>query len=62
MKTLKPGLRSLLGLVLAAPLLLASGRVEAHGFEGLRPGKFVVRDQAVPVRLVFIGYERTEIE
>ena len=54
---------------MAIPLLLAPAPSAANDrdhagdrFRGLDPGQFVVREQVVPVRLVFIGYQRSQID
>ena len=50
-------------LLAAAALSLAlAATVDANGLRALKPGEFVVYDQSVPVDLVFIGYERNQID
>ena len=65
----RSSLLKLAGLLLAIPLLVAPAPSAAHDrdhhagrFRGLDPGKFVVREQVVPVRVVFIGYQRSQID
>jgi hypothetical protein len=58
-------LRSRLGqcVLYAVALSVAfAATVEANGLRALRPGEFVVHDQAVPVDLVFIGYDQDQID
>src|SRR5262245_36785632 len=50
-------------LLALLPMLAAAAAAEAHDdFRALQPGEFVVREQDVPVRLVFIGYGRDQVD
>jgi hypothetical protein len=43
-------------------LLAVVATADANGLQALRPGEFVVHRQEVPIDLVFIGYDRMQID
>ena len=56
---------AILGLASAAaaqPQQTQQKRHDHHELRALRPGEFVVREQVVPVNLVFIGYDHNQID
>jgi hypothetical protein len=56
--------RGIYTLILGLFCTIAPGAL-AHGgqrFEALQPGAFVTREHEVPVRIVFIGYDRQQID
>ena len=53
---------AILLLVAPAPSVANDWDNPGGRFHGLDPGQFIVREQVVPVRLVFIGYQRSQID
>ena len=51
-----------LALIFAAAAPHPASAAEAWAFEGLKPGKFVVHRQAVPIRVVLIGFEKGQVD
>ena len=50
-------------LLSAAVLILAIvATADANGLRALKPGQFVTHEQAVPIDLVFIGYDENQID
>ena len=51
-----------LALIFAAAAPHPASAAESWAFEGLKPGKFVVHRQAVPIRVVLIGFEKGQVD
>lgn len=60
MRQFRASLSHVIGALLLA--LMWTTSAEADSFRGLKPGAFEVLDQKVPVNVVFVGYERDDID
>jgi hypothetical protein len=57
-----PAFLAILAFAFAIAIPFATHATGSRNFEGLQPGRFVVHRQAVPIRIVLIGFKKNQVD